>query len=188
MKSYVLKYIIGILCIIMLTGSVYVYSDSVTVSRDMPKTANISSEVTVSLNLNATGKETSGIIIKEAIPGGWSVSSVSNEGSFYAETNEIKWIFYGENVKSQTLSYIGFAPSKPDNYTFSGTYTTLEGGVGEITGDEKISIGIIETKKSLGEVKEEEREGYDTKIIIGLVAVVFIIALIIFILIKRKKK
>jgi len=172
-----LKYILGILCIGMFIGSVC--AESITVSRDMPETATLGSEVTVNLKLNVVGGETSGVILTEKIPGGLSVSSISNEGSFDSETGEIKWLLYGENIEPQTLSYTCTAPSEAGEYTFSGTYTTLEEGVGEITGDERITVGVAEKPIVNG-------PGYMGVIIIGIAAVIAIIVLI-FILAKRKK-
>ena len=153
-----------------------------TVTRDLPETATLGSEITVNLKLDIVGGETPGIIITEKVPEGWSVSSVSNEGSFDREKKEIRWLLYGENVESQTLSYVCAAPSKADNYTFSGTYTTLEEGVGGITGDEKISINVEETAGTGEDVK-----GYDMRLILGIIAAIVVIV-IIFILIKRKKR
>lgn len=169
MKPKILKYITGILFILLLMQSVYA---EITVSRDLPETATPSSEVTINLKLDVAGGETSGIIITEKIPEGVSVSSISNEGSFDETTREIKWLIYTESVESQTLTY-AVAPSEAGDYTFSGTYTTLEEGVDAIFGDEKISV------------KPEGIFGIDIKYIIAIVAAIIILTLI-FVLMKRK--
>ena len=169
------KYIMGMLCMGVLMGSVC--AESIMVSRDLPETANPSSEVAINLKMDVTGGGISGVIITEKIPEGWSASSVSDEGSFDSETMEIRWLLQGENVETQTLSYVAAAPSEAGEYTFSGTYTSLEEGVSEITGDERISI---ETKKPV-------EEGYDMRLIIGIIAIVIIVAMI-FIWAKRKRE
>lgn len=171
MKPKNLKYIIGILCMAMLMQNVCA---EITVSRDLPETAVLGSEVTINLKLDIVGGETSGIIITEKVPEGVSVSSISNEGSFNPETGEIKWLIYGEKIDSQTLSYTA-AASELGTYTFSGTFTTLEEGVGEIDGDENISIeagGIA---------------GFDINLLHIAAGVIILILIIIIFLVKRKK-
>lgn len=158
----------------------------ITVTRDLPETATPGSEVTVNLKLDIISGETSGIIVMENVPDGWSVSSISNEGSFDSDTEEIKWLIYAEKIESQTLSYIAVAPSKAGEYKFNGTCTSLEEGVGDITGNEKISVEVG-ANESVREVKGDgEGEGYDMKFIIGIIALIVVIILM-FIFMKKKK-
>ena len=170
MKPKNLKYITGILFILLLMQSVYA---EITVTRDLPETATPGSEVTVNLKLDVVGGETSGIIVTEKIPDGLSVSSISNEGSFDEITREIKWLIYAEKIDSQTLSYTTTA-ANPGKYSFSGTYETLEEGVGEITGDESINV------------EAKGIAGIDMKLILGIIAAI-IILILVFVLMKRKK-
>ena len=187
MKSQ-LKYIIGVVCILLLVQNVY--AGFITVSRDLPKTTEPGSDVIVNLKLEvASGGETSGVVIEEKIPDGWTASSISNEGFFDSKTGKIKWLLYGKSVKSQTVSYTGAAPSNTGEYTFSGTYTTLEESIGEIAGDEKISVEakeVVVEEEAKEVVGEEEAKGIDMKLIIGVIAAIVVIILIV-VLIKRKK-
>jgi len=179
MKSSILKYIIGILCILMLVQGVY--GESITVSRDIPKTADISSEVTVSLKMDVASKDVSGVVVRETIPEGWSASSVSNEGSFDPDAREIKWIIYG-SMETKTLSYNALAPPNEGEYAFNGTYTTLEEGVGETAGNYKITIKAKETAP----VPEEKKEDNGYNKILMWAAAVIVVVVIVFVLIKLK--
>lgn len=176
MKTIKLNHAAGILFIlIFLNGAC---AESVTVSRDLPDSASSGSKVSVSLKIDVVGSDISGLIVTEILPEGWDISSVSNDGSFDKEKGEIRWLMYGENVESQSLSYAA-VPSGSGEYVFSGTYTTLEEGISETEGDDKITV----KETALG---GEGTGGYNNLFIIGIIALVAVIILG-FILTRKKK-
>jgi len=144
--------------------------------RELPVKANLSSEVTVNLNLEVQTGAISGVVIKERIPGSWNVSRISGEGIFDEKTGEIKWVLYGKNLKTQTLTYTVISNSTAGNYTFNGTCTTLEESIKTISGNGKIIV------------EKPPVEGWHSMRFILEVFALIVIVLIILILIIRKRR
>jgi len=127
--------------------TILVSTYAATANRTLPETAPAGSSVNVSISLdvNETGKPNS-VIVKDYFPAGWDVtSSVPIANSVNSSSGEIKWILTGDGVVDRVVSYVIEIPSgEIGNRTFSGEllYNDPEGNpvtVG-IGGDSTITI------------------------------------------------
>jgi len=96
---------------------------TITANRTLPETAPAGSSVnvTITLDVNETGKPNS-VIIKDYFPAGWDVtSSGPTANSLNSTKGEIKWILTGDEVVDRVVSYVIEIPSgEIGNRTFSG--------------------------------------------------------------------
>ena len=104
--------------------------------------------VSVSLDLYIMG-DVGGVIIKEYIPAGLSVTSSNpTYDSFNSETGEIRWILYGSTFYNRTLTYSLQIPQDTiGTFDFVGYCLYNDAGgtsvTDEIGGDTNVSIALI---------------------------------------------
>jgi hypothetical protein len=79
--------------------------------------------VTLSLQINESNKPNA-VGVTENIPSGWTVSSISPNGTYSSSSNKIEWLFWtnGNPVEDTTISYTITVPSGTSTgaKTFSG--------------------------------------------------------------------
>ncbi len=84
---------------------------------------SIGNSVAVMLTINVDSNAPNGLIVKEQVPDGWNVSGISENGSFNASTGEIKWLFYGNMLRSMTINYkLDNSSGTADRLSINGNY------------------------------------------------------------------
>jgi hypothetical protein len=78
---------------------------NITVFRDIQPGEN-EGEYLVHLTIVDNGGLISGLIIREYIPQGWDIlNNLPKSGRYNSATREIKWLLYGSQLTSQTITY-----------------------------------------------------------------------------------
>lgn len=124
------------LALVLLILSIPAVSAQVTVTRDLPDSAKVGDEITVTLALTIGSEKPAGAIIEESIPDGASYISSSPEAT--VSEGKLKWAFYGEQLKDMTLQYT-VKVEKAGKLDFSGTVKTLLGNE-NIGGDSELEV------------------------------------------------
>jgi len=133
------KLVLSLIFLLLLTATA---SAQVVVNRELPDSAVVGEEITVTLSVEIGNDKPAGAIIEESIPDGFTYLSSNPEAT---ETdNTLKWVFYGSDLKDMEIKYT-LKAEKSGKAEFKGTATTLL-GVEDIGGDD--SIEIVETEKA----------------------------------------
>jgi LPXTG-motif cell wall-anchored protein len=94
-------------------------------TRSMVSSIRSGATLTVSLILSVDEtKNLPSVGVSEVIPEGWTVTSISNNGTYFATGHKIEWVFWsgGITVADRTLTYTVLVPSgTTGTKTFSGT-------------------------------------------------------------------
>jgi len=119
-------------------------------TRILPSSARAGTSFTVSLRLYVD--ETSlpnAVGISEVVPSGWTVSSVSNNGNYFASDNRVEWLFWaqGNPVADTTVTY---TITPPVGATGTGTFagTVDYGGATNPTIGGSTTVSLTKKKKS----------------------------------------
>jgi len=146
-------------------GSISIGDFDISVERTLPSMAATNSEfeITLSVNFNEESLPDSAIIT-ENVPSGFTVSSVSMNGTYSAETNSILWLFGdGENpLADANLSYTVTAPQDEGEYTFSGNSNATKSNVtleGETGGDTLLNVSLYYSLTITRDLPDSETAG-----------------------------
>jgi hypothetical protein len=117
-------------------------------TRSMVSSVRAGTTLTVSLVLSVDEtKNLPSVGVSEVVPEGWTVSSISNNGTYFASSHKIEWLFWsqGISVADRTLTYNVLVPSgTTGTKSFSGTVDYGGSTNPAIYGRNQVSI----TKKS----------------------------------------
>jgi hypothetical protein len=98
-------------------------------------TSGVNLQVTLTITPLTT---TSSYAVEDAPPAGWTVSNITNSGSWDAVNNEVKWGPFFDNT-ARTLQYTVTPPATASgSYTFAGI-ASFDGVNVSITGNQTIS-------------------------------------------------
>lgn len=93
--------------------------------RSMASSVRAGASMTVSLILSVDeSKNLASVGVSEVVPEGWTVTSVSDGGNYFAADHKIEWLFWSQGiaVADRTLTYTVTVPSgTTGTKTFSGT-------------------------------------------------------------------
>ncbi len=96
----------------------------IAVSRNLDSSATAGDSTSVSLAVTVASEPgINGAVIKDFVPSGWTVTDSSpTYNSFDSTTGEVKWVLYGETLKTQTITYTVSIPASETAgiKTFSG--------------------------------------------------------------------
>jgi len=118
----------------------------VTLTRNLPGSASAGSTFTVTLTMLVDESDPpSAVGVTEYVPQGWTVGTMSHNGTYTSTEDKIEWLFwYGseENpVTNQTVTYTVHVPSNASGTnTFTGYYDCGEVTNPEISGDYSVEI------------------------------------------------
>ncbi len=132
-RLFILPFLLLLLLIVPIAAA------QVTVERDLPEKIYAGEDFTVTLTLKVGENKPNGVIVVEKVPEGFTYVSSDPEGVFMENTNELKWVFYGDDVKDRTITYTLKAPSELKTVTFYGEVKTIL-GTEEIKGNNKASV------------------------------------------------
>lgn len=131
-------------------------SAQVTVNRDLPDSATVGEEITVTLSIKIGSDKPAGAIIEENIPDGFAYVSSSSEAT--KSGNTLKWAFYGSNLKDMEVKYT-LKAEKAGKAEFEGTVTTLL-GVEKIGGDNTTEV-IAKAEATKTSPQEKGTPGFE---------------------------
>jgi len=122
-----------------------VSAEPVTITRDLPESANPGEEIQVTLTMDVVeGNEPNSIGLTEFLPSGWVVTGMSPSGDYSSANSKINWLFsnlFGLPVQDETLTYTVRVPEGADgSYTFSGTIDYGTGSNPDVAGDTTVSV------------------------------------------------
>jgi len=124
------------LALVLLILSISAVSAQVTVTRDLPDSAKVGDEITVTLTITIGSEKPAGAIIEEGIPDGASYVSSSPEATL--SEGKLKWAFYGDQQKDMTVEYT-LKVGKAGKLDFGGAVKTLLGNE-NIGGDSELEV------------------------------------------------
>jgi hypothetical protein len=94
-------------------------------TRSMSSSVRAGATLTVSLILSVDEEANlPSVGVSEVIPTGWTVTSISNNGTYFASGHKIEWLFWSQGVPvaDRTITYTLLVPSgATGTKTFSGT-------------------------------------------------------------------
>ena len=126
------------------------------VQRNMASTAKVGVNVPVTLAINVDESKTiTSLGVREIVPSGWAVSSVSNGGVYTSSSHKIEWVFGnysgGNEIKDRSITYTITVPTGTSTGTvgsFSGEAKFYEAGVEKSSAIAGVSTLTVAKKTS----------------------------------------
>ncbi len=119
-------------------SSVPVFGQSATRDLSAYPTPGVTFRVSIAID---TPAETNGVGLEEAPPAGWTVSAISDAGTWDEGTEEVKWVFLVEPFPTAITYDVTPPVDASGDLCFAGT-VSFDGPVQPVGGDACLLVGI----------------------------------------------